>query len=170
MSDTIRVTCTACNKSIKAPRDAGGRWGSCPGCRARVYIPTPADEIEDIPLAPLEDDGGVREAQEINAALLRAKAAPEGSSGQSKATSKPRPASVDARRIPDLIVTYLLALKESDLDAAQSVTLQLKTAAVPALDRVQQMMVDAMPPAKLGDMPPALYMGFLRKLQQELEA
>ena len=44
-----------CKKKIKAPDGAGGKWGACPHCKNKCYIPLPAAEgDEEIKLAPVD--------------------------------------------------------------------------------------------------------------------
>ena len=52
---SIELHCDHCGQRIRAPAEAGGRWGDCPQCGQKVYIPTPADEREEIPLAPVDE-------------------------------------------------------------------------------------------------------------------
>ena len=60
---SIELHCPRCGKLIRAPDDAGGKRGKCPYCQAGVYVPMPAGEEDDIPLAPLDSQDVEREAQ-----------------------------------------------------------------------------------------------------------
>ena len=54
---SIELHCPGCQKLIRAPDNAGGRHGKCPYCERKVYIPTPASEVEVIDIAePGEDE------------------------------------------------------------------------------------------------------------------
>ncbi len=53
---TISFTCQSCKKKIKARDSAGGKWGNCPHCNLKCYIPLPpAPEEEELKLVPLEE-------------------------------------------------------------------------------------------------------------------
>ena len=39
----IKFQCSLCGKKIEAPDSAGGKWGKCPGCHNKVYVPQPVD-------------------------------------------------------------------------------------------------------------------------------
>ena len=51
----ISFHCTKCKKKIKAPDNAGGKYGACPTCGHRCYIPRPhsKDEVE-LKLIPID--------------------------------------------------------------------------------------------------------------------
>ena len=66
-------------------------------------------------------------------------------------------------------MAYLVAMKASELDDAEEVVKQLKRSPHQAKSKIQQLMVDAMPPPEVGDLAPALYQGFLRKLAEAIE-
>ena len=53
---TINFVCPSCKKKVKAPVAASGKWGSCPHCNLKCYIPLPpAPEEEELKLIPLEE-------------------------------------------------------------------------------------------------------------------
>lgn len=173
--DHIQVKCDHCNHIIKAPRTAAGKRGKCPYCQNSVYVPTPPEELEDIPLAPVDESAEQRarrlerESFEVASALRRESAAPD--EKRSDATTEPAEARGSAQPVVDIgdaIVEYLRAMQASDLPGAERVARELKAAARQAKSRIQQMMVDAMPPAAVRNMPAGLYQGFLRKLLEQL--
>ena len=93
MSDRIKVKCDHCNHESLAPRSAAGRRGKCPHCKNSVYVPTPPDELEEIPLAPLDADEKQQrhkieeEDRSLTDALLR-----EQADSNEGATPRPIPA------------------------------------------------------------------------------
>ncbi len=170
--DRIKVTCTSCSSTIRAPRAAAGKRGKCPKCGNPVYVPTPDDELEEIPLEPLEENSDelLRESAALASDLLREKGTPDSKGRGSSGPSAPRDEQpAPAINVSTGIVQYLVAIKESKLDDSGAILAELVRAKPQALNRIQQMMVDAMPPPQLGDLPPPLYMAFLKKLQSELE-
>ena len=53
----ITFHCESCKKKINAPDNTGGKWGKCPYCLHRCYIPLPeTNEEEEIKLAPLDEE------------------------------------------------------------------------------------------------------------------
>lgn len=181
MEDNIQVTCQTCNHVVKAPRAAGGKWGKCPFCHNRVYVPTPPDELEDIPLAPIDQDAE-EQAEKLKQEELRIDSAiwhepsepdkpdkPAPPQNRPSAGIPPQPAS-SAINITDTIVAYLQALQSSNLEKAEQLAAQLSAHKNNATDRIQQLMVDPVPPAPVRDMPPGLFQGLLRKLLEQIDS
>jgi hypothetical protein len=79
----ISFHCQRCKKKIKAPDGAGGKWGSCPHCKHKCYIPLPAAEGDDeIMLAPIDPneeskyEDMMRETHSLTQRILHEKKAP----------------------------------------------------------------------------------------------
>src|SRR5262245_53414584 len=78
----VEFHCEHCSKLVKAPSEAAGRKGKCPHCGGVCYIPMPADEIEELPLAPLDESDErrrqreMKEATDLQHRLLRERVAP----------------------------------------------------------------------------------------------
>ena len=66
---SIQLHCPRCGKLIKAPDNAGGKHGKCPYCKESVYVPMPADEVEEIGLAPVDEEAERRAEEERRASL-----------------------------------------------------------------------------------------------------
>ena len=45
---SIELHCPQCEKLIRAPDNAGGKYGKCPYCETKVYIPAPPGEVIDL--------------------------------------------------------------------------------------------------------------------------
>jgi hypothetical protein len=61
---SISFHCEACGKKIKAPESAGGKWGNCPACRHRCYIPMLIpDDAPPLTLKPVDQSEESRLAQ-----------------------------------------------------------------------------------------------------------
>lgn len=67
MSD-IRFSCVHCGKSIKVKTDLAGREGKCPGCGAKIRVPT----VEDATLDWLGASQPVRVLSPVSAVTARA--------------------------------------------------------------------------------------------------
>lgn len=176
MSDSIRVNCPNCEKTIKAPRAAAGKRGKCPYCHTAIYVPTPRDEIEEIPLAPIEggnEERLRREALDLEAALSRERESP---AGGAQSAAGPDAAGESANVAPpttsvqDAIVDYLVAMQSSSLRAAADIVQHLKRSRHQAKSKIQQLLVDTVPPPRVSGMPQGLYRGFLQKLLEQLES
>ncbi len=137
-------------------------------------MPTPSDELEEIPFSSDNDEALAKadrlekEALEVTAAIRREKdetpsaARPE---PDPPATATPPPPVTDITRS---ICRYLQAMQVSELERAEGIVEELKGSARQAKSKIQQMMVDAMRPDEVRGIPDGLYQGFLRKLLEQL--
>lgn len=172
---SIELHCPKCAKLIRAPDTAGGRHGKCPYCEAMVYVPTPASDADEIPLAPIDEDED-RRAEELRREALRYAATldkerenPRGSVGAGIRESAPRPQEVPGEviEVPKCVEQFVLAMKDSKLDEADRVVSRLKRAGGKARDYVEGLLTDPTPPP-MGDLPKPLIQGFLKSLLQRL--
>ncbi len=58
----ISFHCEHCGKKIEAPDTAGGKWGKCPACHNKVYVPASktAQPDDELRLAPLDTEEEIR--------------------------------------------------------------------------------------------------------------
>ncbi len=169
---SIDIHCPQCEKLIRAPDNAGGKYGKCPYCETKVYIPALTDDDGEIGLAPI-DEAEERREQELIRESVRYAAAfdkesdklpPEGSAsrgGGGRSVQEPPPGEVID--IGELVEAYVVAMRDSKLNDAERVIKKLKSAGVRAADYVEGLMLDPAPPP-LGNVPKPLMMGFLKSL------
>lgn len=170
---SIELHCPQCGKLIKAPDDAGGRHGKCPYCERKVYIPTPETAIEEIPIAPIDEEELERERQLRKEALELAKvvthdktAVPEGESrtrSQAEAVVRETESPGQVVDLSGEVERFVLAMRDSKLDKADQAVASLKRAGARGKDYVQGLMIDEMPP-EFENVPPPLLKGFLKTL------
>jgi len=114
----ITLHCESCKKKIVAPDDAGGKWGKCPFCNHRCYIPLPpSDNEEELTLSPVDGSEEekynrmMRETQNISRTLLhQTEEPPEG------ADAGP----TDDKELAARIIGYLKLMSEGSLDDAHN--------------------------------------------------
>jgi phage FluMu protein Com len=181
----IEIHCVHCNKLVRAPDNAAGRRGKCPYCHNEVYVPTPPEEIEELDLAPEDDDWRKRkraldeEAKAIGDALRHEKEVPEdGAPGGGEQlddiplagdASAPAGGSTSSRQgVEGLVIEFLVAMKNSQLDKAEEVAGQLKGQSAATQAFVQQLSMDPMPPPEVGDLAPGVMKGLLKDLVSRL--
>jgi hypothetical protein len=175
----IEFKCHHCNNMVRAPDDAGGKMGRCPYCQNQVYIATPADQLEELDLAPVDAEDRAqqraleRETEELMERIRGDKAAPEdadvGSSGGADAGARGI-ADAGARRstVEELVITYLAAMKNADLSGAEQVISRLAGSADEAKQAAERIAADPLPPADLADVPPNVMRGFIKQLLARL--
>lgn len=168
---SIELHCPACTKLIRAPEAAGGRHGKCPYCEARVYIPMPPAE-EEIGIAPVDEEEERRSEEQMRreeaalaASLSREEATPGEPAGGG---GRSREAPGEVIDVDECVEAFILAMRDSQLDAAERAVGLLRRAGSKARDYVQGAMVDEIPPPIEG-VPPALVKGFLKTLLGRLK-
>ncbi|MHC4721809.1 MAG: hypothetical protein ACYS6I_03775, partial [Planctomycetota bacterium] len=93
---SISLHCESCKKKIKAPDVSGGKWGNCPFCNHRCYIPRPpSSDDEELKLAPVDASDEtrygqlMRETRDLRQNILQEKELPDGrSSADAKLSEK----------------------------------------------------------------------------------
>jgi hypothetical protein len=139
-----------------------------------VYIPTPREDLEDIAIAPLDEDS-VAVERRLREESIRYSAALDHEQGEAYETSEPPAAEggVPMSRIAPVDVgetvrEFLMAMKGSDIASADAAAEQLKSRPKQARAHVQRLLVDEMMPEDMTDIPPPVYKGFLRRLLSRL--
>jgi hypothetical protein len=169
--------CEHCGKKIDAPANTGGKWGKCPACHNRVYVPPPEpDPADDLRLSPLDETDEdkrnrlMAETFQLTQDILQEKAMPE--------TTEDTPAPDESLFIPmdrmddkDLakeVVQYLRLVADGDLDGAGQV-MGIISAYGPQthaiLDRIA--LGEILDP-RLAAIPPQVLSGLIRNLRSEL--
>jgi hypothetical protein len=73
-----------------------------------------------------------------------------------------------ASEVHDMVVDYLVLMRSSELVQAEAVLANLLKNRQLAREVVDRMAADAVPPAELAEVPPALFQGFLKNLRSQL--
>ena len=169
----IEFHCSHCGKLVRAPDTAGGRRGRCPYCEQSVYIPTPLGPEDEVPLAP-EDSGPdpeERAAAEIDRQLQREmRSAPEGAVPEPSApeTALPDIPVASGEDVETQVFDFIRAMSESNLPRADEIAAGLARSQREAIEVIERLSMDAVPPPELGNLPPAVYQGFLRTLRNRI--
>ena len=176
---SIQLHCPKCGKLIKAPDDAGGRHGKCPYCKESVYVPMPADESEEIGLAPIDEEAQRRAEQERRASLDYVASISQGRDARPEdmgdAPGTNTQENVDVGVLPpgglvdvaSEVELFILAMRDSKLDEAEQVAARLVQAGPRAQDYVHNLINnEAIVPVE--NVPPPVVQGFLRTLLERL--
>ena len=166
----IELTCDSCGRRIRAPRKAAGQRHPCPHCGKEVYVPTPADEIQELPLAD-EDTGELQrearlqaERRDVDRAITHEDNASGSPAAQASSPANPQP----ARTVESVILSYLKAMRDTDLGTAEQALELLKNHKKAARKLHDRLATDQLPPPVMGNVPPAVYQGFLKNLRSQL--
>jgi len=163
----IKLHCSCCGKKIEAPDSAGGKWGKCPACHSKVYVPLPQVD-DDLKLAPIDETEEQRKKQllqetfRLTQDILQEKAVPE-TGPTPGATSE-----MNEEQLMNHVIRYLRQMAGGELDAAQRtaeliVPHRRKVAAV--LDRLVK---SRTPDPELEDIPQQVLSGLIRNLRTRI--
>ena len=150
---SISLHCESCKKKIKAPDETGGKWGKCPHCGHRCYIPLPKSNDD-----PLFFDAGERE-------ILTQIALPEDDPVAAASTRIS-----NEKEIIKYCILYLRQMADGELAAAEHTFSQLKKYKKPVLRTLASMARAEQPEPELADLPPTILQGLIRDVSTKPDA
>jgi len=164
----IKLQCTACGRKIEAPDSAGGKWGKCPGCHTKIYVPLPPSEEDELKLAPVDETEEQKQKQlmqetyRLTQDILQEKAVPD-----APGTVGPVP-EINDEQLTNHIIRYLRQMANSDLDDAQrtaDLIVPHRRKAMPILDEFAK---NYPPDPELADVSQQLLLRFIRNLRTRI--
>ncbi|MFA5553160.1 MAG: hypothetical protein WCZ89_06650 [Phycisphaerae bacterium] len=167
----ITFNCEFCGKKIEAQEKNAGKWGKCPSCHNKIYVPNPETEEEELKLAPIDEEEEERKKRLIEETfmleqqILNDKPTPE----QKFSSSKPAAAHVDEDVLYETIVRYLRQMADGELDQAESTLRSIKSAGEIAFKLIDQIAAADIPEADLSDIPSQVLSGLIRTLRSEIQ-
>jgi len=163
---SISFTCEQCKKKVKAPDNAGGKWGSCPFCQHKCYIPSPETENDLLSLAPIDEREKTRHGHLISETflitkeILKENAIPDDE-------KKPRSPAANNNRLKDNITQYLICIAQGQLEQANKLAENIRSKGRAALDTLDEIAEN--PGPELADIAPGLLAGLIRKFRGQLK-
>lgn len=166
----IDLQCEKCGQHFKASRQDTGKMGKCPHCDNDVYVPTPEQEIEELPLQPEDTTERQREIAMQKERLqqeriLFKEASRVGGASPVRAGPADRSKAVS---VEEIVLSYLVAMRDTNLtraDQALAILLKHRDQASKVVDRL---VADQIPPKVMASVPPGVYQGFLKNLRSQL--
>ena len=165
---SISLHCESCKRKIKAPDSAGGKWGSCPFCNHRCYIPRPpSPDDKELKLAPIgesEEDRYnrlMRETRDLRQNVLQERA----TLNEDELAAV---AEISEAELLKQIILYLRYLADGDLGMATGPMTAIKPHANAAMEVLEEMAKAERPEPELQDIPPRVLQGLIKKLYAKL--
>ncbi len=165
---SISLHCESCKKKIKAPDETGGKWGNCPFCNHRCYIPRPpSPDDEVLTLAPVDVSDEthygqlMQETQSLRQNILQEKELPdERSSADAKLSEK---------ELIKEIVVYLRYVADGELGSASGPMGKIAANKEVAQAILKNMARADRPEPELMDVPPKVLNGLIKNLYSKLK-
>jgi phage FluMu protein Com len=120
---TVTIHCEHCGKRIEAPDSAGGKWGKCPACHNKLYVPD-LSEGEELKLAPIDESEEARrkrlidETSKLSEDILLEKEIPD-ESAEVEVDATVWPAEISDEQLKKNIIGYLRQMAEGQMEAAK---------------------------------------------------
>jgi hypothetical protein len=175
---SITFHCDFCNKKIEANENAAGKWGRCPSCHNKIYVPNLNIE-DDLKLAPVDEEAEKRkkklmdETFQLEQTILSERAKPAETNNNE---TPPPPATaarvenvVDEDALYDTIVKYLRQMADGELDEANSTLISIHSAPEVSLKLLDRIALADIPEAELSDIPPHILSGLIRRLRSQID-
>ena len=164
---SISFKCQRCKKKIKAPDKNGGKYGQCPHCNYRCYIPSPPDENEpELKLAPIDEEEEnqysdmMRKTHDLTQNILHERAGDEPDNAPQGAMNE--------NELIKTIIIYLRMMADGRLDQAERMAAKIKPYAPSAKQILKTIMRAERPEPELADIPAKLLMGLIKNLNDTL--
>ncbi|MFA5238127.1 MAG: hypothetical protein WC476_00270 [Phycisphaerae bacterium] len=166
----ITFRCEHCDKEIKAPDNAGGRWGKCPGCGSKIYVPAAGTE-EELRLAPV-DSAEIAEQKRLLAETFRIEQEILREKDEVLEDSPERAVPVYELGDDELkrnIVNYLRLMAEADLEQSARLEPAIIHCGKRALKFIDEIALSEIPEPELADIPPHVLAGLVRALRAKIK-
>ena len=164
---SISFHCECCKKKIIAPDNAGGKWGKCPYCNHRCYVPMPESEgEEELKLAPVDETEEMKyqrmmkETYNITESLLREKSSPDDSD---------TPKNADEKDTAVQIIKYLRLMADGSLDEAQDIAEKIAVNKDSAKTILESLLKQKKPVPQLRNIPQKVLEGFIKNMLTKMK-
>jgi hypothetical protein len=166
---SIKLTCDHCGKKIEAQDSAGGKWGKCPACHNKLYVPLPQTEDDELKLAPLDESELQRQRQLMEETYRITQDILEEKSAAEAATAPTGPApDITEEKLTEHIIRYLRQMYTGKLDEAQRTADRIaphRRKAAPILDGFAK---SDTPDPELEGIPKQVLTGLIRNLRTRI--
>jgi hypothetical protein len=164
----IKLHCDHCGKKIEAPDIAGGKWGKCPACHNKLYVPLPVANDDELKVTPL-DESEVQKQKQLMAETYRLTRdiLEEQNASESPVTGGPA-TEVSEKQLTEYIVRYLRQMVDGKLDEAQRTADRIVPHRRKATVILDQFAKSDTPDPELEDIPKQVLSGFIRNLRTRI--
>ena len=166
----ITLHCESCKKKIKAPDTAGGKYGNCPYCKHKCYIPLPPaqdePELRLIPLDPSEEtqfNEFMKEQQMLTQTILKENATLDEALGTTAGSR-----TAEEKDVIKRCILYLRQMADGELGPATKTLNDLKKNKKNALRILSAMARSERPEPELADIADGVLQGLIRDASAKL--
>lgn len=164
----ISFHCSYCGKKIEAADSAGGKWGRCPACRKKIYVPL-QDDNEELKLAPMDESEEEKRKQlmaetyQLRQDILQEREVPNGP------VEAAEPISVlNEKELTKNIILHLQLMADGNLDEAQRLLALIAPYGERAVEILDRIALSEIPEPELAEIPQQVLAGLIRTLRSQI--
>jgi acetyl-CoA carboxylase beta subunit len=169
---TIKFHCNYCRKKIEAPDKAGGKWGKCPSCHNKIYIPD-LNVDGDLKLQPVDEEEEKRKKElmnetfQIEQTILNEKEL-DANGNDKQSSVKESAEDLSEEQIEKKVIKCLRNMVDGKLKQVELDIPHLVKHSKKALEIIDKIAVSQLPPPELEDVPEQVLAGFIRNLRGKI--
>ena len=176
---SIAIHCEHCGKKIEAPDNAAGKWGKCPACHNKVYVPS-LDNDEELKLAPVDESEQKRqqellaETNKLRQDILSENEEPPETAEALPEISPPAdipdtpPSDLSDKNLTINIISYLQYMANGDLERAEILFSPIAACGSRTLQIIDKIALADIPEPELANIPPQVLSGLIRTLRNRI--
>ena len=166
--------CDYCEKKIEAADSAGGKWGKCPACHNKLYVPA-SESDDELALAPMDVTAEEKEKQLMNETnrltldILKERENPEEAAESDKSIEVTTQGfEISHVQLKQYIIKYLRLMADSELYEAQKIAALITPYSARAVKILDKMAVSDMHEPDLAGVSQLVLSGLIKSLRDEI--
>jgi hypothetical protein len=170
----ISFHCEYCGKKIEAPDTAGGKWGKCPACHNKVYVPANNPPDDMLRLAPIDTEEErrrkkmVAEVDRLREEILNEKDVPEEGAVPKKQAAAPKPGDLSDAELNTFIIGYIRQMADGELDLAEQTAKAIIPNGQNAVRILERIALSEIPEPEIADIPQQVLSGLIKNLRSRI--
>ncbi len=164
----ISFHCSYCGKKIEAADSAGGKWGRCPACHKKIYVPL-QDDDEELKLAPMDESEEEKRKQlmaetyQLRENILQEREIPNGPVGAAEPINV-----LNEKELTKNIILHLQLMADGNLDEAQRLLALIAPYGERAVEILDRIALSEIPEPELAEIPQQVLAGLIRTLRSQI--
>jgi hypothetical protein len=166
--------CDYCGKKIEAADSAGGKWGKCPACHNKLYVPA-SESNEVLKLAPVDETDVEREKRlldetnKLTLDILKEREVPQGATETDESAETAGTGfEMSQVELKQYIIKYLHLMADSELYEAQKIAALITPYGARAVKVLDKMAVSDRQEPELAGISQLVLSGLIKSLRDEI--
>jgi len=167
---SITFHCEHCGHKISAKDDSVGKWGKCPSCHNKIYVPDLNADVDDLKLAPIDEEAEARQKQLMaethNLTMHILSERDDSKTAGPVAPSVPYP--IDEKKLEVRIISYLRNIADGNLKEAEKLQITISPYKHKALKILDKIALSEIPEPELANIRPVVLSGMIKDLRNKI--